>query len=177
MPQKSMRRLRIPVAGYRSRCVSGAHGAAVSRMEDLSDPIYVAAVAGYFSAIRERDEKRWLEAFEPDAVCHDPVGSVPVDGREGLREVWKVLTAPFKALSMRESDAYYGGAGAAVHWKAEGTGVNERTVRFSGITVFEFSVNGKIQAVMSYWDPAAMLIDLAGETDESSPPGDPSLRN
>jgi len=141
----------------------------------LAEPTYVAAVQTYFDAIRGRDEARWLACFTPDAVCHDPVGSVPIEGREGLREVWKVLTAPFKAISIVETDVFYGGCGAAVHWKAQGTGVNDRVLDFSGITVLEFAPDGKIQTAMSYWDPAGMLIELAGEADAGEP--DPSLRN
>ena len=34
---------------------------------------------------------------------------------------------------------------------------------FEGITVFEISDEGKIQALMAYWDPAAMIMELAGD--------------
>ena len=34
-----------------------------------------------------------------------------------------------------------------------------------GITVFEVDSDGRIQTVMSYWDPAAVLISLAGDID------------
>ena len=146
-------------------------------MQGVEDPVLVAAVASYFAAIRERDEKRWLDMFEPDAVCHDPVGGVPAEGREGRKQVWKMLTAPLKRLTIAESRSFYGGSGAAVLWEADGVGVDDGTVHFSGITVFEFSPNGKIQTLMSYWDPAAMLIALAGETEDDPVLPDPSLRN
>jgi hypothetical protein len=149
----------------------------MASMQGVEDPVLVAAVAGYFAAIRERDQKRWLDAFEPDAVCHDPVGGVPAEGRAGLEQVWKVLTAPFKRLTIAESRSFYGGSGAAVLWAADGIGVDDGTVHFSGITVFEFSSSGKIQTAMSYWDPAAMLIALAGEIEDDDATPDPSLRN
>ena len=148
----------------------------MATVKTIADATYVGAVHNYFDAIRGRDEDRWLACFAEDAVCHDPVGSVPVEGREGLREIWKVLTAPFKAISIVETDAFYGGSGVAVHWNAHGTGVNDRVLDFSGITVLEFTTDGKIQTAMSFWDPAAMLIELAGEADAEDE-FDPSLRN
>jgi len=147
----------------------------MATMQAIADPTYVSTVYTYFDAIRARDENRWLACFAQDAVCHDPVGSTPVEGREGLRQIWKVLAAPFKAISLAETEAFYGGSGVAVHWKARGTGVNDRVLEFSGITILEFASDGKIQTAMSYWDPAAMLIELAGEDDGDE--FDPSLPN
>jgi steroid Delta-isomerase len=138
--------------GHRSRVMQG-----------MPDPQLVAAVETYFGAIRERDQARWLQAFDDDAACHDPVGTAPAEGGDGLREVWRVLTAPFTKLLIAETAAFYCGSGAAVHWQARGTGVNGRTITFEGISVFEFSPEGKIQTLMAYWDPAAMMIELAGE--------------
>jgi ketosteroid isomerase-like protein len=138
-------------------------------MQAVNDPAVVVAVAAYFDAVRTRQEARWIDAFADDAVVHDPVGSLPAEGAEGLREVWRVLTGPFKSVDMREQAVFYAGSGAAVHWTAKATGINERTVEFAGITVFEVGPDGKIQTVMSYWDPAAVLIDLAGDE-----PADPN---
>lgn len=153
---------------------SGSHG----RMRADSDPRCVAAVQNYFEAVRGKNEERWLRCFCEDAVCHDPVGSMPVEGRDALREIWKVLTAPFKALSIVETDVFYAGSGgAAVYWSAHGTGVNDRTVDFSGITILELATDGRIQTAMSYWDPGAVLIKLAGEDPEAAEEYDPALRN
>jgi len=132
-------------------------------MQGLVDQRFVAAVDAYFSAIRDRDEQRWVAGFAEDAVCHDPVGATPAEGRAGLREIWHVLTAPFKKLLIFERAAFYCGSGAAVHWTAQATGLNDREAKFEGITVFEFSPDARIQTLMAYWDPAAMMIELAGE--------------
>jgi steroid delta-isomerase len=131
-------------------------------MQGIVDSNLVAAVDEYFGAIRDRDERRWLATFAEDAVCHDPVGSIAAEGPEGLREVWRVLSSPFKKLIIGEHAAFYTSSGAAVHWTARGTGTNERDVSFEGITVFEFTPDAKIQTLMAYWDPAAMMIELAG---------------
>jgi len=132
-------------------------------MDGLVDPRLVEAVSGYFAAISARSLDRWLELFTEDAVSHDPVGTPPAEGRAALKEEWRMLTAPFERLSIVEEQAFYCGTGAAVKWKADGRGVNDRSVTFEGITVFEMTADGKIQTVMAYWDPAAMMIDMAGE--------------
>jgi steroid delta-isomerase len=131
-------------------------------MDVLADPRFVATVEAYFSAIRDRDESRWLATFSEDAVCHDPVGATPAEGRASLHESWGVLTAPFKKLIVTPCATFYCGTGAAVHWASQATGVNEREASFEGITVFEFATDGRIQTLMAYWDPAAMMIELAG---------------
>jgi hypothetical protein len=131
-------------------------------MDALADPRFVATVDAYFAGIRDRDESRWLATFSDDAVCHDPVGATPTEGKEGLCESWRVLSAPFKRLIITPCATFYCGSGAAVHWAASATGINEREVSFEGITVFEFAPDGHIQTLMAYWDPAEMMIELAG---------------
>lgn len=133
-------------------------------MDALADPRLVEAVSAYFAAISGRALDRWLELFAEDAVSHDPVGTVPAEGRNALKEEWRMLTAPFESLTMVEESTFYCGTGAAVKWKAQGRGINTRSVVFEGITVFEMAVDGKIQTVMAYWDPAAMMIEMAGDT-------------
>lgn len=134
-------------------------------MLDVEDPNDAAVVHAYFHAISADDFNAWLELFEHDAVVHDPVGAEPVEGRTDLGEIWKVIRSPFKELKVESQGVFWGGPGAAVHWSANGTGVNGDTIEFGGITVFELNENRKICTLMSYWDPAAMMIELAGEQD------------
>lgn len=132
-------------------------------MESLPDPEVEQAIAAYFSSLSRNDRQGWLDLFADGAVSHDPVGVPPVEGKPALDEVWKAIWAPFRSLRVTPTEIFYGGSGAAVRWQAEGVGVNARSVRFCGIDVFELDRAGKIQTLMAYWDPAAMLIKLAGE--------------
>ena len=134
----------------------------MASVDELNDPRVTATVDEYFAALSAGDEGRWLALFADDAICHQPVGSVPAEGRSGLREVWKMLTGPFKRLVLAQDSVFQAGTGAAVKWTGCGRGVNNREVTFEGIAVFEVGSDGKIQTIMAYWDPAAMLIDLAG---------------
>src|SRR3990172_6803353 len=103
-------------------------------MQGLPDSELIAAVDAYFSSIRERDENRWLSTFADDAVCHDPVGATPAEGKEQLREVWRMLSSPFKKIVIAERAVFFCGSGAAVYWAAQGTGVNDHEVSFEGIS-------------------------------------------
>ncbi len=121
------------------------------------------AINAYYRAVSTRSFEAWLALFNPEAVCHDPVGSPPAEGKEALQEVWQVLTGPFETVSIAPDDVFFAGGGAAVKWSAEGSGVNQRSVEFEGITIFDFDEDALILTAMSYWDPADVMIRLAGE--------------
>lgn len=131
-------------------------------MEGVPDPRVAGAVCGYFAAISTSAESIWLALFADDAVVHDPVGSIPAEGRAALPEVWRMLHVPFEKLVLDPERTFYGGNGAAVKWTGRGQGITGREVEFEGISIFEVNLEGDIQTLMSYWDPAAMLIELAG---------------
>jgi len=132
-------------------------------MEALIDPRVEAAVADYFRTLSSRDKNAWVALFDKSAVVHEPVGATPAEGREGLEEVWQVFTGPFASLTVLVDEVFYSGSGAAARWSARASVTGGRSTDFSGITVFEVDDEGRIQTVMSYWDPAAVLIELAGD--------------
>ncbi len=134
-------------------------------MQALHDPHVEAAVRGYFQTLSSRDKKTWLSLFDESAVVHEPVGTTPAEGREGLEQVWQVFTGPFTTLALEIDEVFYSGSGAAARWSASASAKEGRRTSFAGITVFEVDADGRIQTVMSYWDPAAVLIALAGDED------------
>ena len=135
-------------------------------MGTLADQRVETAIESYFDAISRRDRRAWEALFAADASVHDPVGTVPAEGREGLAEIWTVLSGPFEGLAMHADEIFYAGSGAAVRWKGTATGNKDATFEFGGITVFEVGADGRIQTLMAYWDPADLLIRLSGDTDD-----------
>lgn len=131
-------------------------------MQAWNDPLVEAAIGAYFRHVSERDKSAWFALFDKNAVVHEPVGTTPGEGIEGLEEVWQVFTGPFATFSIRSDEIFYAGSGAAVRWSAIATSSDGRSVDIAGITVFEVDREGRIQTAMSYWDPAAVLIQLAG---------------
>lgn len=131
-------------------------------MQALNDPRLESAVTEYFRTLSARDKKAWIALFDKDAIVHEPVGTTPGEGREGLEQVWQVFTAPFAKFTLQSDEVFYSGSGAAARWTAAAFSAEGRRANCSGITVFEVDGEGHIQTVMSYWDPAAVLIELAG---------------
>ncbi len=135
-------------------------------MQALIDPLVEAAVSGYFRNVSTRNKDAWLALFHRNAVLHEPVGATPAEGREGLEQVWQVFTGPFTKLTLESDEVFYSGSGAAARWSAHASSNDGHSADFHGITVFEIDTDGSIQTVMSYWDPAAVLIHLAGGDDD-----------
>jgi ketosteroid isomerase-like protein len=135
-------------------------------MQALVDARVEAAVNEYFRTISARDKSAWISLFDKAGVVHEPVGATPAEGREGLEQVWQVFTGPFATLSFSTDEVFYSGSGAAARWSAKASATTGSSADFAGITVFEVDQDGRIQTVMSYWDPAAVLIQLAGADDE-----------
>ena len=131
-------------------------------MQALVDARVESAVSDYFRTISARDKNAWIALFDTSAVLHEPVGATPAEGREGLEQVWQVFTGPFAKLSLSSDEVFYSGSGAAARWSATASAQSGASADFAGITVFEVDQDGHIQTVMSYWDPAAVLIQLAG---------------
>jgi ketosteroid isomerase-like protein len=131
-------------------------------MQALIDPRVEVAVSDYFRTLSSRDKSAWMSLFDKSAVLHEPVGATPAEGREGLEQVWHVFTGPFATLTLTTDEVFYSGWGAAARWSGKASAEGGAATDFAGITVFEVDTDGRIQTVMSYWDPAAVLIELAG---------------
>ena len=135
-------------------------------MQAMNDPRVEAAVQEYFRTLGARDKGAWIALFDKNAILHEPVGTTPAEGREGLEQVWQIFTGPFVGLEFESNEIFYSGSGAAARWSAKASSADGRATGIDGISVFEIDVDGRIQTVMSYWDPAAALIRLAGDRDE-----------
>jgi steroid delta-isomerase len=126
----------------------------------MSPEIISKAVRNYFAAIREMDQKAWVNTFAEDAVSHDPVGALPIKGHRSLGEFFQTITAAFKTVGLTEDDIFIAGNGAAVKWSGDGISQRGRKVHFEGIDVFEVNDAGKIQTLHAYWNPAEMVEQL-----------------
>lgn len=117
-------------------------------------------VADYFAATRAIDGEAWIATFADDAVSHDPVGALPMQGKDALREFFAGIAGAFETVGLTEESVFVSGNSAAVKWTGRGVGKNGREVTFEGIDVFEINEEGKIQRMWAYWNPAAMMAEL-----------------
>lgn len=138
-------------------------------MQALIDPLLEQSLERYYRAIAGRDLEAWLATLSEDVTLHEPAGTPAAEGHGGAREAWKALTAPFTQLEFEVRERYFSGSGAAVSWSCRAVGVNGGEASASGISVFEFDEDGRIQTVVAYWDPAALLIALAADEGAAEP--------
>ena len=121
------------------------------------------AVAAYFGATRAMDAKAVAEAFAPDGVSNDPVGTPPHEGRDAIRQFMQGVIAESERVESTADDVFIAGDSAAVKWTVQLTAKHGQSVTFQGIDVIQVNDQGKIQTLSAYWDPAPVLTVLRGE--------------
>jgi len=117
-------------------------------------------VAEHFAAIRAMNPEAWIATFAADAISHDPVGAVPIEGHAGLRQFYEQISMAFEKVGIAEDEVFVAGNQAATKWLGKGIGLNGADVTFEGIDVFEINDAGKIQELWSYWDPEPLMKEL-----------------
>ena len=116
----------------------------------------------YFSATRAMDREAWVACFRADAVTFDPVGAPPVRGHAGLRQFFDGIVGLTSTVGLMEERVHICGDQAAIQWIGRGTGrANGKPVVFEGIDVMFFDESGKIRELRAYWNPAALMAQLA----------------
>ena len=128
----------------------------------MTNELVEKAVADYFKALRDMNVEAWLATFDENAVSHDPVGSAPLVGHEGLRGFLTGVLSLFENVGLQEQQTFIAGREAAVKWTGYGRGKNGVDVRFEGIDVITVDEAGKISNVRAYWDAAALIAEVTG---------------
>ncbi len=140
-------------------------------MKAFPDPKLDETVGRYFQGLAAKSADDWLSLFADNAVSHDPVGAPPAEGKRAIEAQWRVLNSQFRSLRFTLDHTAYGGSSSvAVKWTCTGSNNDDRTVHFEGIHVFELGMDGTIDTVMAYWDPATAILELAGECNLTSGP-------
>lgn len=129
----------------------------------MSSDAIRSVVAKYFAAFRTKDVEGWVACFGDNATSHEPAAPVPLQGHAALRQFFQGLGSTFKTIDLTQDHLFVRGNRVAVKFTGRGTGTNGRPVVIEGIDVFEFNDQGKIQTLWGYWDPAAMMAQLAKE--------------
>jgi steroid delta-isomerase len=118
-------------------------------------------IAAYFAAVRAMKVDDWLATFARDAEVHDPVEAPAMKGPEALRRFFLGITGAFQKIEVFEDHVFVSGTRAAVKWTGRGTGKNGRRVAFEGVDIFEIDAQGKILRMWGYWNPQALMTQLA----------------
>jgi steroid delta-isomerase len=119
-------------------------------------------IASYFAATRAMDAEAFVDAFAPDAVSHDPVGTPPHQGQEAIRQFITGVMSGFETVGLTENNVFISGNSAAVMWTGRGRTKSGRDIVFEGIDVIEGNQDGKIQTLKAFWDPTPVMAALQG---------------
>ncbi len=118
-------------------------------------------IGSFYAALRSHDVEAWLATFAKEAIAHDPMGTPPHHGHNGLRAFLSGVLAQFETFGLTEEEIFHAPHSAAVKWTGRGRGRNGHSVEFQGIDVFEFDQEGKILSLKAYWDAAPVMATLA----------------
>lgn len=118
------------------------------------------AVDRYFAAWRRLDPAAYAACFTEEAVLHDPYGTTPHRGTQGLRAFFTGVAQALSEVRIEPQAVYPAGNRAAVVFYGKGSGKNGKVVDVEGVDVFEFDQTGRITTLWGYWDSAAVLAKL-----------------
>ena len=119
-------------------------------------------IHAYFAATRAMNREAWVNCFRPDGVSFDPVGAPATRGHAGLRQFFDGIVGLASTIGLMEERVHVCGDQAAVQWIGRGIGrKNGKPVVFEGIDVMFFDAEGKIRELHAYWNPAALMAQLA----------------
>jgi steroid delta-isomerase len=127
----------------------------------ITNEMAQATIDTLFSAIRRMDIETWLDCFAPDAANIDPAEAPPQTGNAAIRPMLEGAAAAFQSIDIHADSVFINGKEAAVKWTADFQSKNGKTAHCEGVDVIEFSGTGKIQTLRAFWNPAAMMAQLA----------------
>jgi len=112
------------------------------------------------AAWRRLDPAAYTACFTQEAELHEPYGSTPHRGTQGVRAFFSGVSEALSEVRLEPKAIYPAGNRAAVVFHGKGTGKNGKVVDVEGVDVFEFDQSGRITALWAYWDSAAVLAKL-----------------
>jgi len=129
------------------------------------------AVKSYLGAIAAMDANAFADAFAPDGVSNDPVGTPAHKGHDAIRSFLQGILDASDTVSLNPDHVFVAGDSAALKWTGQLTAKNGRSVTFEGIDVIQVNDQGKIQTLYAYWDPApVMAVMQAGSAASAAAP-------
>ncbi len=128
----------------------------------MADEGKQATVEAYFAAISSQDVEALTAVFSPDGVMEDPVGTRPIQGRDGFQRFLDGITSTFNEMILTPAESFHAGGEVAVRWTAQGRSKEGVEVHYGGIDVFSFDEEGRVTRMRGYWEPRALFAQLKG---------------
>ena len=109
------------------------------------------AVDTYVAAYQENDRAKLLEAFAPDGVMEDPVGTPPHVGRDAIGAFWDSAHQLADRLSFDVRDVVVCGSEAVMVFQIRAQ-IGDGGMLIDAVDVFEVGDDGKIRQVKAFFD-------------------------
>jgi acyl transferase domain-containing protein/acyl carrier protein len=135
--------------------VGRARGAAAPERAAVDDRARKEVVLEYFRRLNEGDVDRVLELFAPEAVIEDPVGSVPRQGAEALREYYEITLEQGRCeVTVGTAVGAQDGTSVAVPVTGRLIALQDperRRVSIECVDIFGVDDEGRIEDLRVYW--------------------------
>jgi steroid delta-isomerase len=110
-----------------------------------------AAVDAYVAAYQTNDRDAFLDAFAPDGVIVDPVGTPPHAGREARGAFWDTVHQLTERMTFDVKDVVVCGSEAAMVFGIHAS-TGDAGIVLEAVDIFEVDDDGKIASMRAYWD-------------------------
>ena len=137
----------------RSLLVAGMLAAAgAAHAKDLTTPALEAWLQKYGAAWEARDPAAAGKLFTPDATYHEMPFDAPKQGRAGIEEYWRNVTAEHRDVEFGSKVISVTGNTGVAHWhasfKVASTGA---LLELDGVFVLEFDEKGQCKSLREWW--------------------------
>lgn len=113
----------------------------------------IGVIEGLIAALGNKDKTAYGNLFSVDAVIRDPFGGSEFKGLAGVKQHFENIFKVWFYYDMRITSYYMGGdSRIALRWSVSATAINNRTIDFTGISIYGFDVDEKIVLVETYWN-------------------------
>ncbi|MEM7442609.1 MAG: nuclear transport factor 2 family protein [Pseudomonadota bacterium] len=112
----------------------------------------------FFDRLNEGDIQGWLATMATDVVTHEPVGTPPNIGHDGVI-AWAMRNQEmgFQSVAVEVHDIHTVPGETAVDWTTHFVLPNGDDVALDGVDIHRFDDDGTIVEVRAYFDPTPLL--------------------
>jgi steroid delta-isomerase-like uncharacterized protein len=115
----------------------------------------------YFAALKKIELDAYVACFSENAEVHDPYGSRPFVGHDGLEKWFQGFDRTWQSFDIEPLISFNGGDRIAVQWQTKATSKSGKSATFEGINVFTINEDGLIARQESYWDMSDMIAQIS----------------
>lgn len=113
----------------------------------------------------EGDVGDMVTLFADDArLTNAAIAGKELTGTEGVREFWTEYRKTFGDVRSEFSHVIVDGNAAGLFWRTEGTGADGKPLGYDGVSLLEWSDDGKIKFFRGYYDTRELSRELGVET-------------